>query len=268
MKALLNGAEPQAETLLNARALHYGDGVFRTLLCWEGQPLDMPLHLERQHQDCVALGLEMPAAAMLRQEAEQLCAGAARAVLKIICWRRATGRGYAPGSGQTDRLLQLTAAPQYPASHWESGVCIGRSPVTLAEQPLLAGVKHLNRLEQVLASRDWPEGTAEMLMGTAQGEVICGTRSNLFCVRDGQLLTPDLSRAGVRGLMRQRILEWVSNAQVTTLRWADLERAEEMFLSNSLLGIWPVRAFESHRYAAPGPFTQRLMQQLQHPRLS
>jgi 4-amino-4-deoxychorismate lyase len=175
-------------------------------------------------------------------------------VLKIIITRGSGGRGYDPASVVTPtRLLLLHPWPEYPREYCESGVEVRLCETRLAGNPRLAGIKHLNRLEQVLARGEWRDPSiAEGLMLDAHDHVIEGTMSNLFLLRNGQLLTPDVSQSGVAGIIRGRILEAASDlglkALVGEVECEDLYRADEVFLCNSVIGIWPVRALNNRRW--------------------
>ncbi len=270
--ALVNGAPPKASLLLS-RALHYGDGVFRTLLRIEGRWLDFDRHYVKLVQDCRVLGLDPPHVGQLEAELESLGGGRSQPLVgKIILARSGAGRGYAPTSRQCERILLRYPAPRYPASCWSEGVAAMVSPVTLAIQPLLAGVKHLNRLENMLAARDWPPGVQEALMGNAAGQLICGSRSNLFWVHEGRLLTPRLSGCGVAGMMRAKVLDAARalGLQTETVEapLARLTQASEAFLTNSLIGIWPLKRLDSHDFGPPGALTVRLQTTLAQPMLS
>ena len=135
----------------------------------------------------------------------------------------------------------------------------------LPDNPPLAGVKHLNRLDQILARAEWQDdGIQEGLMQDQKGHVIEGVMSNLFLVSEGVLFTPDLSRCGVAGIVREIILQ-LADQQHIPVRITDLDiqavlQADELFVCNSVLGIWPVRQLEE-RHWQPGPVT-RLFQQL------
>ncbi len=270
--ALVNGAPPKASVLLS-RALHYGDGVFRTLLRIEGRWLDFDRHYVKLVQDCRVLGLDPPHVGQLEAELESLGGGRSQPVVgKIILARSGAGRGYAPTSRQCERILLRYAAPRYPASCWSEGVAAISSPVTLGVQPLLAGVKHLNRLENMLAARAWPQGVQEALMCSAAGHLVCGTRSNLFWMQDGRLLTPKLDRCGVAGMMRSKVLDAArALGLVTEMVEAPpsvLPQATEAFLSNSLIGVWPLRRLDAHDFGPPGLITQRLQGALAQPILT
>lgn len=269
--ALVNGAPPKASLLLS-RALHYGDGVFRTLLRHEGRWLDFDRHYVKLVQDCRALGLDPPHVGQLEAELESLGGGRTQPVVgKIILARSAGGRGYAPTSRQCERILLRYPAPKYPASFWSEGVAAIRSPVVLGAQPLLAGVKHLNRLENMLAARGWPVGVEEALMCDAAGAVVCGSRSNVFWVKAGRLHTPKLAHCGVAGMMRGKVLDAAralgAAAELVESPFAALIGAEEAFVCNSLIGLWPLKRLDAHEFGTPGPVTRRLQTTLAQPPL-
>lgn len=270
--ALVNGAPPKASVLLS-RALHYGDGVFRTLLRVEGRWLDFDRHYVKLVHDCRLLGLDPPHVGQLEAELDSLGGGRAQPVVgKIILARSGAGRGYAPTSRQCERILLRYPAPKFPISNWTEGIAAISSPVRLGAQPLLAGAKHLNRLESMLAARGWPVGVQEALMCDSEGLLVCGTRSNLFWMHDGRLHTPKLSRCGVAGMMRAKVLD-AARAHGLVCELVEqplgvLHSASEVFLSNSLIGLWPVKRIDDHELAASGPVTQRLQATLAQPMLS
>lgn len=251
------------------RALHYGDGVFRTLLLIDGQIVDVDRQLAKLAQDADALDLDCPDAGALQTEAGRIIGAQTRGALKIILSRADSGRGYTPSTRQADRLMQLRALPAHPATHWTQGITLGWSKLLLGIQPRLAGIKHLNRLEQVLASRNWPADQQEALMCDAEGRVSCGTRSNVFFVIDDILVTPDVSLSGVSGCMREKLIELARHiglgCEIGLISPDEVRHAQECFVSNSLIGIWPVRRIGSLDLQAPGQKTHALMKALQHP---
>lgn len=268
MSALFNGVADSGAAL-HSRGLHYGDGVFRTLLRQGSRWIDWDRQYAKLAGDAQALQLDAPPAQLLLAEAGQLAGAEAACVLKIILMRQSAARGYAPHTRECDRLLLRYPVPQYPARHWNEGVRAFRSPVQLAAQPRLAGLKHLNRLEQVLASRDWPAGMDEAILSDAEGHPLCGSRSNLFWIAAGRLHTPSLERCGVAGLMRDKILRSAAQGHIETrlqpADWAGLLAADEVFVCNSLIGVWPLRELEGRTWTAPGSITRRLMRALAHP---
>ncbi|WP_028006688.1 aminodeoxychorismate lyase [Solimonas flava] len=271
MKALLDG-RPGDAVALDSRGLAYGDGVFRTLLVVDGAALHVDDHLAALARDAQRLDLQMPSPALLLADTRILAAGQARAVVKWLLVRRSEGRGYRPATRAATRIVLRSPAPRYEGDPWRQGIVADWSTLTLGIQPALAGVKHLNRLEQVLASRELGAGIDERLMCDHDGRVIGGTRSNLFWVTDGVLCTPRLDRCGIAGTMRARLLQLARGLGVD-VRELEAPRdallgAQEAFVSNALIGLWPLRRVGSRDYPAPGVLTQRLMQQLRHPSLN
>lgn len=258
---LING-RPGHAIDLHDRGLQYGDGLFSTLAVKAGRPQLWERHVERLREGGRRLRLAPVDASVLCAEADMLCAETARGVLKILLTRGPGPRGYrgepdAPGT----RILSLAPAPEYPVRHYRDGVTVRLCSTRLGSNPALAGIKHLNRLEQVLARAEWDDAEiAEGLMRDGQGRIVEGTMSNLFLVRDGALLTPRLDECGVAGVMRAAIIEWAraDGLSVTEchLDDADLRRADEVFLCNSLIGVWPVRRVKGSAWR-PGPLTAR-----------
>ena len=261
MQAWVDGCS--ADSLaLNNRGLAYGDGLFETIAVSAGRPSLLDHHLDRLALGCKRLVIEVDLD-LIRDELCRYAAIMGEGVLKLILTRGDSQRGYAAAAGAAPRrILQGSPAPVYPVEHAEQGVCLFECQTRLAEQPLLAGLKHLNRLEQVLARGEWQGGEyAEGLMRDVSGRVIEGVYSNLFLVRNGQLLTADLSRCGVAGVMRSALLEAAAregiSVRVTDLDLSDLEQADELFLCNSVYGVWPVCSFASLNWS-PGPLTRKL----------
>jgi 4-amino-4-deoxychorismate lyase len=271
MSASLNG-KPLAEVLALHRGLQYGDGVFRTCMVHEATVVDLEHQCRKAVADAARLGMIAVDGEALRQEAAALARGHAQGVLKMLLLRAGKERGYRSSADVADRLLCAYPAPALPPRGWDEGVSVFRSPFRLATQPLLAGIKHLNRLEQVLACRDWEEGADEALVSDAEGRPVSGTRTNLFWVRGGALHTPELARCGVSGRMRERVLAAAAAAGIAChagdYEWDDVGGADEVFLTNSLVGIWPVRSLGGRSLRAPGSVTRQLAARIAHPRMA
>ena len=191
------------------RGLQYGDGLFETISCCDGQARWLPLHLERLQQGCERLRLPFREFEPLRAEIGGFAAGQQRCIVKVIVTRgTATRRGYAPAGDE--RPTRIVSRHEWPAAaaRAASGFHLGISGVTLGMNPLLAGLKHLNRLEQVLAQMARDEaGLDEVLMLSTAGQVIGGSMSNVFFADDSGLFTPELTDCGVAGVMRRVVLE-------------------------------------------------------------
>jgi len=237
------------------RGLLYGDGLFETIAVENGEPLLWDRHLERLSDGCRRLGLPAPDADRLQRDAAAEIAQDSSGVLKIIVTRGPGGRGYRPPATPVPtRILAFHPVPEHPASCWRDGIKARMCHIRLGENPALAGLKHLNRLEQVLARAEWTHpGVAEGLMRSASGNLVEGVMSNLFLVEGSQLATPDLTRCGVAGVMRQMVLDLAAElgipCRVTDVPLQRLQQADALFLTNSLIGIWPVRQVDGLPYA-------------------
>jgi len=245
------------------RGLEFGDGLFETIAVVAGRPRLIDRHLARLADGCARLGIAAPARAALAAELGAAARLEGTGLLKLIVTRGAGGTGYAAeAAAPPQRWLQAAPARPRPAALARDGVAVRLLATRLAEQPLLAGLKHLNRLEQVLAQRELAAGPAaqEGLMLDVHGRLVCGTMTNVFAVIDHCLVTPSLGRAGVAGVMRAALLaNWRAAGvpvEVRDVEPAELERASELFLSNALIGVWPVAAL-GPRALAPGPYARQ-----------
>ncbi len=229
----------------NDRGLLYGDGVFETIAVQGGCPLWLERHLRRLETGCQRLGINSPID-RVKEDALRLGSQVSRAVLKVIVTRGAGGRGYrADPQATPTRIVGLHPWPDHPPRYRLQGIAATICRTPLARNPVLAGIKHLNRLEQVLARNEWVDEYQEGVVLDTTGRPVEGTMSNLFLVRDGTLLTPALHQCGVAGIMRERIMEYARDAgipmRVAELNREDLDRAEGLFFCNVVIGIWPVR---------------------------
>lgn len=237
------------------RGLLYGDGVFRTLRVSDGKPQHWSLHYQKLQHDCTALGISCPDFAVLSEELARLLLSHPDAVYKLIVTRGLAVRGYAPVPGAVHtHIWDISPLPEYPSIWAEQGVILCLCDLRLSQQPRLAGIKHLNRLENVLAASEFSmSDAAEGLLLDVQGNVIEGTRSNAFVVSGDKLITPDLSRCGVAGVQRDRIMACAQKigmmVEVRDVILDELRAADEVFLTNSVFGLWPVARFEQQCWA-------------------
>jgi 4-amino-4-deoxychorismate lyase len=253
-----NGVDPAD------RGLAYGDGVFETMAVSDGRIRWLDLHLDRLEEGCRRLEIPAPSRSVLANEIAAHCPGTGRAVVKLIVTRGPGARGYLPPEqAAPTRVLAISPWPAYPDSYYRDGIGMRTCRLRLAENPALAGIKHLCRLEQVLAQLELrgyavPQG----LMLDASGHVAGGTSSNVFIVRGSGLGTPSLTRCGIKGVMRRAVLEASRTLELDAderdILPAELLGADEVFVTNALFGIWPVTELDGRRFAA-GPVTKRLM---------
>lgn len=267
LRSLINGQQGRHIDVRD-RGLAYGDGVFETLRVTSGNARLRELHIARLNRGCERLRIEVNLSDLQAEIDELLASFSGDGVLKIIITRSSTQRGYSFQSpAAANRYLHLQTYDPSPTVAWLTGVklrvCSHRLPVN----PALAGIKHLNRLDNVLARSEWIDpGIQEGLMLDSEGRVVEGTMSNLFLERDGALLTPSLQRCGVAGVMRQWVIDTLAPALGITVKEADVSLPEvlaapAMFICNSLVGICPVSELDGHS-RTPGPITLQLQEQL------
>jgi 4-amino-4-deoxychorismate lyase len=225
-----------------------------------GRPLNWTHHYRRLAADCETLALVLPDERDVLAEIARASPG--EATVKLIVTRGAGGRGYAPMRLPPTRVVAAFAPPNFPESLARQGVQVRRCALVLSEQPRFAGAKTLNRLENVLARAEWSDADIhEGLLSDAAGHVIEGTMSNVFAVKDGRAATPGLARCGVIGAQRERVRELLAaeglECTERDMGFEDLIGADEVFLTNSLIGAWPVARF-GERHWTPGPVTRRV----------
>jgi 4-amino-4-deoxychorismate lyase len=187
--------------------------------------------------------------------------------VKILVTRGSGPRGYAPPPHpRPTRIVGFMPATPDEAAAWRQGVTVRFCQTALGHSPALAGLKTLGRLEQVLARAEWADpAIAEGLMCDPEGRIVCGTMSNVFAVSKGRLMTPDLKQCGVRGVMRRVVMELAKRlgleVRETALSGADIRKADELFVTNALIGLWPVSRCEQRSYEI-GPVTVALRRAL------
>ena len=247
---LINGDFNQAISPLD-RGFAYGDGVFRTMVIRSGLPVNWPLHYQKLVADCAAIGIVCPSAELLMSDFLQLFSiedvdSEKQEVAKIMITRGEGERGYKPPAVTTPtRVIIKSAMPQYAKESYAGGVQLHVCNTRLSSQVKLAGVKHLNRLENILARMEWrDEDIFDGVLLDQQGGVIECTMSNIFARFDKVLVTPDLSECGVAGITRQRICDVSSalnlTAEVAPLLLSRMLQADELIICNSLYGAFQV----------------------------
>ncbi|MFZ3017875.1 MAG: aminodeoxychorismate lyase [Gallionella sp.] len=256
---LVNGL-PGNTISIRDRGLLYGDGVFRTLRAVRGKALHWSLHYLKLQHDCAKLDMNCPDEALLLAELGQVLAQHPDGVVKLIVTRGEGARGYAPATDATPtRIWDFSPQPDYPKEWATQGIKAHVCQLRLPAQPRLACVKHLNRLENVLAAAELRDAQAqdrdiaEGLLLDAEGHVIEGARSNLFMVLQGHLVTPDLSHCGVDGIQRGRVMAWALQhglaLQVRDVGLDEALHADELFVVNSVIGLWPIRALGQRHWS-------------------
>lgn len=266
VRCWING-EPGTWVAADDRGLQYGDGVFETMAVRQGRVVLLEPHLERLMRGCERLLFSPPSADVIRAEILAAAVVLEHAVLKLVITRGRGGRGYRPTQDvRPTRILTLHEWPAYPQRWWRDGVSVKLCKTILGGNPQLAGLKHLNRLEQVLARAEWSDSDTiqEGLMTDAEGSVIEGTMTNIFMRHaDGMLVTPDLHTCGVAGVMRRYLLERAEQTgmpvRIGKLSIPELDKAQEIFMCNSVIGVWPVNRIDERSYPV-GEMTRRFQQ--------
>ena len=267
IKNLINGKFVD-ELAAHDRGLHYGDGLFETitvenmqLLCWDE-------HLKRLERGCIKLNIAVPDKNLLKNEVSALINTESQGVIKIIISRGQGGRGYkileniAP-----TRIISLYPWLYKYDQNSSSGVKTRICKYRYAKNPLLAGIKHLNRLEQILARSEWNDDSiAEGIVMDSENYIIEGTMSNIFCIIGKTLYTPDLSACGIEGIVRGKIIELASNlkfnVEIKKIPLGFLMNAEEIFMCNSIIGVWPVNIIDETKFSKHKK-TQNIIKTLQ-----
>lgn len=252
MKTLVNSAESKHSSVYD-RGLLYGHSVFETIAIRDGHPCLLEQHLRRMQLGCSVLGIpfdDQP----LRDDIEALAQDQDRAVVRATLTMGEGGRGYlSPSKPQANRIATLHDYPMHKPTYWQDGINLGLADIRLASQPALAGIKHGNRLEQVIARKQWQDTWQEALLLDQTDKVVEATQSNVFIVNGNKLLTPELTSCGVAGVMREYLLEAAHNLglspETVSLSVADIEAADEVFVCNSLIGLWPIKSFNSMSFS-------------------
>jgi 4-amino-4-deoxychorismate lyase len=243
----------------DARGFAYGDGLFETMRVHRGRVAWFATHMARLSEGAMRLRIPLPPVAMIEREMLALFDDAGDGVLKLIVSRGGGGRGYAH-----DPLappLWRVSRHALPAPARAEGLVLRWCNLRLASQPALAGLKHCNRLEQVLARGEWDDaGIDEGLLCSADGDVVCATAANLFVLHGTRWSTPRIDRCGVAGVCRAWVLGETHATETRVMR-QDVETADAVLLCNAVRGILPVARLDARTWA-PHPAVAALRARL------
>jgi 4-amino-4-deoxychorismate lyase len=191
------------------RGLAYGDGLFETMAARDGRIPRLARHFDRLMEGCGRLGIDRPDELVIGAEIAAHVPAEGRVVVKLIVTRGSGARGYAPpAAARPTRILSISSWPSYPRHHYTAGMNVRTCELRLGRNPALAGLKHLSRLEQVLASAEVrAAGVDEGLMLDSEGCVVGATSNNVFAVRGNEVVTPAVTRCGIAGVMRRAVLD-------------------------------------------------------------
>lgn len=241
-----------SSSLSRDRGLLYGDGLFETVRVDHGQLMLWADHMTRLREGCERLKIPFDCAELLESEAIEVV-GVCSGVLRITLTRGVGPRGYrSPSDLNPTRIVSFESSKTSMIDYSEEGISLTLCRTCLGRNPQLAGIKHLNRLEQVLARNEWLDEYQEGLMLDSEDWLVEGTMSNVFLVSNSQIFTPELSSCGVEGVMRRAVLRAAKalglDAEIKSLSLQDARSADALFMTNSVIGIWPVRFFMNREY--------------------
>lgn len=238
------------EIAVTDRGLNYGDGLFETMLSNNQQIPLLERHLQRLKLGCATLAIAFPDEAQIRAEISTLLNNSNTAlgtvIVKLIITRGSGGRGFSPSDEPTsNRVLMSLPYPSDYCGFKNEGIRTHVCQTRLSSNPQLAGLKHLNRLEQVLASKERQHTSYdEGIMLDYDGFVIEGTRSNLFLISENALITAELSSSGVAGVFRQTVMDSCHKlgiqVDVRRIQEEMLKQCDGLFMTNAISGILPV----------------------------
>jgi len=270
MTTLVNG-QYQESLAVSDRGLQYGDGVWETILISStGHLILLEQHLKRLKKGCKALNLQGLDESLLRTEIAQFTKNINHSILKIIITRGSGGRGYSyAGLNAPTRILSLHDIPQHIQHYRNKGISVQFCKTQLSHNPQLSGFKHLNRLEQVLARNELSDNHQEGIVCDTANNVIEGTMSNIFLVRDNTVLTPLLEQCGIKGIMRAYIISLLDKKNIDLIErhisLDDIQSADALFFSNSVIGLWLVKKLNDKAFAChKDTFSINTIRYLQH----
>ncbi len=241
------------------RGLAYGDGLFETIRVTDGCPVLLEFHLQRLQDGVQRLSINVSPAAVRRQ-LQQLLELAAKqglynGVIKLIVTRGCSGRGFSPGNDISANVVSSWfALPDFPQTGYHDGIELRVCQTKLPHRMQLAGLKHLNCLDYVMASLELQgQSNCEGLLLDEDGLLIEAISANLFLVSRGELLTPSLHRCGVAGTMRRWVIEVAALELGLDVAERDLpldsfKQADEMFICNSVRGVIPVSRVQERQW--------------------
>lgn len=260
-----HNGEPRDTVAIADRSFQYGDGCFTTILTKQGEIQHWPYHMERMDACLKLLAIPLPDWSQIRRWLDQATLDEAKAGLKLHISRGEGGRGYSPSQvTQPNVTISHFAFPTHYTQWQQHGLQLGVCHLRMGINPLLAGHKHNNRLEQVLLKGEMDRaGFADGVCLDIQGHVVETTMANLFWVKDKTLYTPTLASAGVAGIARRLILELAPTLglEVVVGRFVleHLEQADEVFISNAIVEVAPVTELAGQHYSI-GFYTRRFQE--------
>jgi 4-amino-4-deoxychorismate lyase len=243
-RKFVNGVEGGSVSV-DDRGLQYGDGLFETMGASNGRVRRWPQHMARLAEGCRRLGMPPPPVELIDSDCQRALEGFGAAVVKLTLTRGPGPRGYPPPVDANPTRIVVSTAQQVSEAEAARPLTLRVCETRLGRNPQLAGIKHLNRLEQVLAGAELRDtGADEGVMRSTDDRIVCATAANVFFVQDGQLFTPDITDCGVAGVMREVIFATATRLglgiNIGDYTLDALARADECFITNAVRGVRPV----------------------------
>jgi len=254
---------------INDRGIAYGDGLFTTAKIVNGRVELLNQHVNRLVEGCNKLAIPLPISLSqdeLTKQLRNIAKSYTLAVLKVMITAGSGGRGYSRiglADDATNTIVMVFDFPEHYNELAKSGINLGLSKQKISISPMLAGIKHLNRLEQVLLRRELDQRTEDdLVVMNVDKQVVEATSANLFYWVNGELYTPDVSLSGVNGLMRQFIMAnyckyYNSEVSIEKTTLTRLQQADSMFTCNSVTGVMPVKTFDKRLLNLEPAYTLR-----------
>lgn len=250
------------------RSSQFGDGLFETMSVRDRKIIAIDRHITRMQHGLNVLGIPLstPLSDVFNKMLNALinASQSPQGQLKIIISRGVSKRGYRYDANISPRVIAFYShSSVLPDSYYEEGICVKFCETESVIHKQLAGLKHLNRLDSVLAVRELGDQYQEGILQNALGHIVEGSMSNIFMEVNGKLRTPDLNLSGVLGTMRQAVLEYCDKNAIpidqNTVEKKDILSAQGLFMTNRLIGIWPVKSVEETQFSIQ-PITKKLIQ--------
>lgn len=232
------------------RGFNYGDGVFTTAKIKDGSIELLEFHIERIQVSCDLLHITPPKLLLLKSRLSFLAKNYDLAVIKVLVTAGSGGRGYARNNKiNPNVIITIHEYPKHYESWKKQGVVLGKSATQLGINPLLAGLKHLNRLEQVLIRHELEQTSYDdFLVFNLNEHLVEASSANVFWIKNNELYTPEVKVSGVAGLMRQHVINHIPNVHIVEGDDEELINADAVFTCNSVMGIVPVQRYLTHSY--------------------
>lgn len=240
----VNGQETD-KVAVNDRGFAYGDGIFTTAKIHLGEIQLLSQHINRLVSGCSALNINFSNSNELIEQLKAIAKQFSEAVLKVMISAGSGGRGYSRiGTTEPTVVISVSSFPAHYHQWQQTGINLGISELKLGINPMLNGMKHLNRLEQVFIRQELDQRAEDdILVSNINGHIIETSSSNIFWRKENQLFTPKIENSGVSGLMREALLMQYPNTLVDDFSLSELSQAQSIFICNCVMGVVPIKMF-------------------------